>query len=323
MDANFVPPARPTTPRTVQWSNDQWEEQSHWEQAQWIKSPRRRQSPRQRSKKGKQGPHAKGKGKQKHADDQVQYGPQSLPAMPSLEPPWMTASTAAPSMSLGPFSSQMSETKDDKDKDKQLRSLVAALRKHQDALPDDVQALMKDVSIRAGQQETKQLHAAVSQHGRAKREIADAQAARLNMHVAWKNFLSQSVQQWTAYTNQFMSQEKQLMDRLQAAQENLAVAKENLSSSQLAAGVVPKEDAAMASDTEDIPAKAHDSAAGEKIAASFQDLANNLRALHTQAVQAVQQEVDQQDRKRPRTESPNSKEKEKETPPNPGFGEGE
>ena len=113
------------------------------------------------------------------------------------------------------------------------------------------------------------------------------------------------------------------LDRLQAAQENLAVAKENLSSSQLAAGVVPKEDAAMASDTEDIPAKAHDSAAGEKIAASFQDLANNLRALHTQAVQAVQQEVDQQDRKRPRTESPNSKEKEKETPPNPGFGEGE
>ena len=113
------------------------------------------------------------------------------------------------------------------------------------------------------------------------------------------------------------------MDRLQAAQENLAIAKENLSSSQSAAGVVPKEDAAMTSDTEDIPAKAHESAAGEKIAASFQDLANNLRALHTQAVQAVQQEVDQQDRKRPRMGSPNSKEKEKEMPPNTGFGEGE
>ena len=183
----------------------------------------------------------------------------------------------------------------------------------------------KDVSIRAGQQETKQLHAAVSQHGRAKREIADAQAARLNMHVAWKNFLSQSVQQWTAYTNQFMSQEKQLMDRLKAAQENLTIAKENLSSSQSAAGVVPKEDAAMTSDTEDIPAKEHESAAGEKIAASFQDLANNLQALHTQAVQAVQQEVDQHDqlRKRPRVDSPHSKEKDKETPHNPGFGEGE
>ena len=101
------------------------------------------------------------------------------------------------------------------------------------------------------------------------------------------------------------------MERLQAAQENLAIAKENLSSSQSAAGVVPKEDATMISDTEDIPAKAHESAAGEKIAASFQDLANNLQALHTQAVQAVQQEVDQQDRKRPRVDSPSSKEKTK------------
>ena len=38
--------------------------------------------------------------------------------MPSLEPPWMTASTAAPSMSIGRSSSQLTETKDDKDKDK-------------------------------------------------------------------------------------------------------------------------------------------------------------------------------------------------------------
>ena len=235
----------------------------------------------------------------------------------------MTASSPAPNMPLGPASSQVSDAKDEKGQEKQMRSLAAALRKHQDVLPEDVQALMKDVSIRAGQQETKQLHAAVSQHGRAKREIADAQAARLNMHVAWKKFLSQSVQQWTAYTNQFMAQEKQLMERLQAAQENLAIAKENLSNSQSAAGVIPKEDATMLSDVEDVPAKAHESTAGEKIAASFQDLASNLQALHNQAVQAVQQEVDQQDRKRPRVDSPSSKEKDKDAPHNPGFGEGE
>ena len=104
MDTNFVPQVRPTTPRRVQWNQDQWSEQSHWEQAQWIKSPRRRQSPRQRSKKGPQGPHAKGKGKQKQADDQVQYGPQSLPAMPSLEPPWMTSLNSSAQHVLGSFS---------------------------------------------------------------------------------------------------------------------------------------------------------------------------------------------------------------------------
>ena len=205
-----------------------------------------------------------------------------------------------------------------------MRSLVAVLRKHQDALPEDVQAMMKDVSIRSGQEETKQLHAAVSQHGRAKREIADAHAARLNMHVAWKNFLSHSVQQWTAYTNQFMTQEKELMERLKVAQENLVIAKENLSNSQLAAGLAPKEDAATISDAEDSTTKEPESTAGQQIAASFKDLANNLQALHSQAVQAVQQEVDQQDqhRKRPRVTSPNAKVKDSDMA-NTGFGEGE
>ena len=235
----------------------------------------------------------------------------------------MSATTSTINLPTGPPPAQASDSKEDKDKDKQMRSLVAALRKHQEALPEDVQALMKDVSIRSGQEETKQLHAAVSQHGRAKREIAAAQAARLNMHVAWKNFLSHSVQQWTAYTNQFTTQEKQLMERLKLAQENLLIAKENRSCSQQAAGVAPKEDAGSISDTEDTAAKESESTAGQKIAGSFQDLANNLQALHTQAVQAVQQEVDQdQHRKRPRVMSPVNKDKDRDMS-SPGFGEGE
>ena len=226
-------------------------------------------------------------------------------------------------MTSGPAPSLASDGKDDKDR--QMRSLVAALRKHQDNLPDDVQALMKDVSIRAGQEETKQMHAAVSQHGRAKREVADAQSARLHMHQAWKNFLAQSVQQWTAYTNQFMTQEKELMDRLKLAQENLLIARDNLGSCKLAAGLAAKDDASMASDTEEVIAKEAESAAGRQIAASFKDLATSLQALHTQAAEAVQQEADQQDqhRKRPRIAAPEEKEQSTEGHAAPGFGEGE
>ena len=81
----------------------------------------------------------------------------------------------------------------------------------------------------------------------------------------------------------------------------------------------------MISDAEESNAKEPESAAGQKIAASFQDLANNLQALHTQAVQAVQQEVDQQDqlRKRPRVFPPQNKDRDKEELPPPSFGEGE
>lgn len=247
-----------------------------------------------------------------------------LTTMPALDPPWM--STLAPPANVPSGPTPASTTVDGKeDKDKQMRSLVAALRKHQDNLPDDVQALMKDVAIRTGQEETKQLHAAVTQHGRAKKEVADAQAARLHMHTTWKNFLAQSVQQWTTYTNQFLSQEKQLMERLKQAQESLVLAKENLGSCKSAAGLAPKDDASMASDTEEALTKDVESAAGQKIAASFQDLATNLQALHTQAVQAVQLEADQQDqmRKRPRLDSPGEKDPPADANINTGFGEGE
>ena len=56
-------------------------------------------------------------------------------------------------------------------------------------------ALMKEVNVRSGQEETKLLHSAVSQHGSAKKEVQEAQSACFNMHSAWRNFLSQSAQE--------------------------------------------------------------------------------------------------------------------------------
>lgn len=47
------------------------------------------------------------------------------------------------------------DTSSDKEKDKQIRSLVAALKKHKEELPEDVQQLMKEVNVRTGQEETK------------------------------------------------------------------------------------------------------------------------------------------------------------------------
>ena len=186
-----------------------------------------------------------------------------------------------------------------------MRSLVAALRRHKDELPEDVQALVKEATVRSGQEETKILHSAVSQHGRAKKELQEAQAARLQMHAAWKNFLAQSVDQWSKYTEQFMQQERQLMDRLKVAQENLGAAKDNLGACKASAGLDSKDDSAAMSDTEDTEPRDAETSAGQKIAASFQDLASSLQALHKQAEQAVQLEVEQdQQRKRPRMSVP-------------------
>lgn len=200
------------------------------------------------------------------------------------------------------------DQKEEKDRDKQFKTLIAALKRHTEQLPDDVQLLMKEVSARTGQEETKLLHSAVTQHGKAKKEVEEAQIARFNMHQAWRNFLAASVQQWQKYSTQFMEQEKTLTDRLQVALENLASAKSNLTSCKASAGLEVKDDATMPSDMEDPEPKSFETSAGKRIAEGFKDLSTNLQALHSQAEQAVQLEAEQQDhiKKRPRTGSPDT-----------------
>ena len=195
------------------------------------------------------------------------------------------------------------DVKEDKDKEKQFRNLVTALKKHKDSLPEDVQQLMQEVNTRSGQQEAKQLHAAVSQHGRARKELQEAQAARHQMHSAWRNFLSQSVDQWNAYTQKFMEQEKQLTDRVQLAKELLAQAKLHLTGCQTAAGAEVKSDIVELSETDEIETKDVDMSAGKRIADGLHELNANLSNLHSQASQAVEKEAAEQDKKRPRIEA--------------------
>ena len=148
------------------------------------------------------------------------------------------------------------------------------------------------------------LHSAVSQHGRAKKAVQEAQSARLQMHTAWRNFLSQSAQQWKNYAAQFMEQERLLTERLQAARDDLTAAKENLGSCKVAAGLEDREDTAMQSDSEELTSKDAQTVAGKRIAESFTNLSTSLQALHSQAEQAVMQEEEDQNRKRQRLASP-------------------
>ena len=232
----------------------------------------------------------------------------------------MTAPTAISSSSAYAMQAVPPDAKEDKERDKQLKSLVAALRRRKDDLPEELQTLVTEVTVRTGQEETKLLHSAVSQHGRAKKQVQEAQSARLHMHAAWRNFLAQSVDQWSKYTEQFMQQERQLQDKLKQAQDALANARESLGACKSAAGLTGK-DAAMESDGEDSEAKDSETVAGQKIAASFQDLATNLKLLHKQADQAVQLEEEQnQLRKRPRMTAPEAAESVNAEDGKPPFG---
>ena len=105
---------------------------------------------------------------------------------------------------------------------------MAALKRHTDTLPPELQAIVSEAAQKEGQNETKQLHSAVSAHGKAKRALQEAQIARFNLHAAWRSFLTNAVGLWQTYSTQFEEQEKQMMDKVTQAMQTLDAAKTHL-----------------------------------------------------------------------------------------------
>ena len=163
--------------------------------------------------------------------------------------------------------------------------------------------MIKDVSLRSGQQETKLLHSAVSAHGKAKKELYEAQLARVNLHSSWRRFLADSAIQWQKYSEMFLQQETELSARVSTAKEALTAAREALSSSKVTAGVDARDEMAAMSDEEGD--KDLSAATASKISEGFTQLSSGLQTLQQQAEQAEKEE--QQAMKRPRV-----------TPPPPG-----
>ena len=180
--------------------------------------------------------------------------------------------------------------------DKQLKTIMAALKKHSEALPPELQSMVNEAAIKEGQQQTKQLHAVVAAHGRARKELQQAQLARFNLHNAWRGFLNQAVKQWQGYSAQFLDQEKQMSERVSSAMETLEQAKEALAKAKSTAGIEAKEDAMAVSDED--PEKDLTGPAADRIKDGLTSLQTNLEALRNSAEQMVEDE--QKALKRPR-----------------------
>lgn len=158
--------------------------------------------------------------------------------------------------------------------------------------------MVNEAAIKEGQQQTKQLHALVAAHGRARKELQQAQLARFNLHTAWRSFLSQAVSLWEGYSKQFSEQEQQLNERVETAQAALDQAKENLATTKSQAGVEGKDAAMQISDDENDKDIA--GATSARIKEGLSNLHTSLEALKTSAEQLVEEE--QKSIKRPRLE---------------------
>ena len=179
------------------------------------------------------------------------------------------------------------------------------MKKHQDQLPPELQDLVKQEMIKAGEASTTAMHRQVTVLGKARKELEEAHAARLNLHASWRSFLTDQVQKWQSYATNFQQQEKLLAERVLIARQALDNAKSDLVASKKSLGEASGagEDTMTISDEEPDPKESTDAGA-QKISDGLQHLTASLESLQNQADLAVQAE--QQSLKRPRLNGPAS-----------------
>ena len=145
------------------------------------------------------------------------------------------------------------------------------------------------------------MHKQVSTLGKARKELEEAHAARLNLHASWRSFLAQQVHMWQTYTENFQKQESALAERVEAAHKTLEMAKADLVSSKKSLGEGIAEDAMTISD-EESENKEVSQGNAQKTTDGMNNLANTLESLKAQAAQVVEDE--QKSVKRPRLSAP-------------------
>ena len=170
-----------------------------------------------------------------------------------------------------------------------LRNVYALLEKHPEGLHPDIQKEIQDAKVQEGEVAIKSLHKQVTALGKARTELRNANAARLNLHSSWRAFLVEQVSKWEAYSKQFQQQETQLADRVNQARLALETAKSNLAASK---SLLHKVDQNMdqpetvnVSDEEEESKESKEAAnnSSQKITDSLQHLGASLKQLSANA----------------------------------------
>ena len=282
-------------------SSGDWE-YSHWQgRGSGSQSPRWRQhhSPRHRNQPTGKKPN-RGRGKHRgHSqarteavDSYPSFGPPVAPPNPS-DTPWLAHQPPLAPPPPPPLVMSAAEER--------LKEYQALCKKHQQNLPQEMQQLLKEEAIKQGEVATTLMHKQVNNLGKARKELEEAHAARLNLHTSWRTFLIDQVQRWQTYSANFQKQEAQLAERVDTAFRALEAAKADLVASKKSLGEASADDDNMSVNEEDQRAKqANDSttSSAKKITEGLQNLSTSLADLKQQADQAV--EIEQQSLKRPR-----------------------
>ena len=266
---------RQTPGRRTSWNYDgEWTEGNG---EPWTAStPRRQQSPRQRSTKSpaRQQPKAKKAAKKT--------------AAPAPEPAWNPGTTTvAASASSAPSAAALSQAAQD------LRDLVGVLKKSDLELTPEIQAAMSKVKVVTPKEASKLMHGAVSRLDAARDKLQKAREARSNMHRNWSKFIADAVKRWQEHSERFTAEDKNLLEAVEAATTSFQEARTHLEETKESLAEFDNliEEVHEVSDEELMT----DSVPG--IAGGIQEMLSSLRRL-----QDSQEELETSAAKRPRIE---------------------
>ena len=198
----------------------EWEDWNSWEGGQ-ARALRQRSQSRQRSTSRKQKEKGKGHGgKQgkagkpgkgsKNQDTVLAPSPFAPYPMPATMTPWPTVE--APATNAAQLANAQPPMNNE--------LVIALKRAYPDGLPQDVQDLVDRSSDTAAKQITRDLHAATTSLGKARKALRDAQAAEASHRQAWLKHLREATKHWAEQLDQFRRKQIQFQEaKIRASQE--------------------------------------------------------------------------------------------------------
>ena len=274
-------------------------------------SPRRRQHHAQTHQRGStpRGKGAKGRGRKgalKGKDGSKgltpqQPGPYTAPPPPPALPSW-TAGQGDTAWPIPPSSSipalLPSPTAAPSPAEAQLKQVLAVLKQNEESLPPQIQAVMKDTTLKESKHQIKHMHQAVTELGKAQRQLEEALSDRSQSLASWRQFLHASVQRWSEYTKRFQDQEQAHLATIAQARDTLRAAQLAFKEKQDQGGIITVPDEEEDSVQPDVAMRDE---SAHRINEGLQHLPTSLKEL---AVQADRDHAEEQTKKRPRTGPP-------------------
>ena len=169
-----------------------------------------------------------------------------------------------------------------------LQNILGALRHSEETWTPEVQQAVQQVDQTNLQLNLGQVHASVHEIGRAKTEVAEAEAARLRLITSWRTFLQYSVSRWKEYASLFQSQETAIQNQIAAAKAQLIQAQRQFgrTSEVVRDGSIPisdDEEGVDNAESKQVKDEEMKSEATHKITAGLSQVVNSLQQLSEQA----------------------------------------